>query len=431
VDPFNVDTVDPSVALEYSRNAEVQAALLLRKWSKRPTLNTRTGKVEHIDWLGQESVDRGYGPPLKTAHDRMTMAVLLENQMRFQDSKRLAVQGGSVLLQDTADADLALPTKFALPIVRRMYAIILGQDFLVTQPLPGPTGYVFWLDFLREADSTNILSVEYNAFLTAELGIPAKGKIKLSRTVVTALKQLMGMSWSLEAFEDARAQLGLDIEQALIGAFSQEFLRNLLGRHILDIYNSSITGTGTGANLVNPWSGPNTQHQIPNKGASQTDFDYKTTAYSAVLDADADFQRANRYPSDGILAGYGLSSFLQKLNTAVGATGANATNMSTLGISDYGSYMSRWQIQGTDFLPDNVGFLYKRNPDQLEASYIYCPYVPLAVMPATYAGYNTGTGAYTNTDEMTRNLRERSAQICVKQYGFQPIIGPAGGLAQF
>jgi len=425
-----VENVDSQTVLDYSRNTALQAELLVRKWSRRPTLNSRTGKAEFVDWLGQESVERGLGPPLKDHRARLTMAVLLENQMRFQDSKRLAVTNGSVLMQDTADPDLALPTKFSLPIVRRMYALIIDQDWMVTQPLPGPTGYVFWLDFLREQDSTNILSVEYNAFLTAELGVPQKGKISLSRTTITAVKQLMGMSWSLEAMEDARAQLGLDIESELIGAFSQEFLRNLMGRHLKDIYIASVSGTSTGASLVNPWSGANPQHQLPNKG-SLTDTDYKASIYAAVIDADADFQRANRYPSDGILAGYGMAAFLQKLNTVTGTESPSQTNMSSLGISDYGRYTGRWRIQGTDFLPDNVGILYKRNPSQLEAAYIYAPYQPVSVTPAVYADYDASTGAYQNKDAFVRNIRERSAQIVTKSYAWQPILGPSSGFGQF
>jgi len=218
---INTETMDPQVALEQMRNVQLQQELLVKKWSRRPTINSATGKIEYIDWLNSERVGRYDVPKLKTDQAKMAMAMILENQFRFQRSREATVNNGRVLIQDTADADLALPTKYSLPIVRRMYAKIIDQDFLVVQPLPGPTGYVFWLDFLREQDTTNILSVEYNAFLTAELGVPQKGKISLNRTTLTVIKQLMGMTWSLEAMEDARAQLGLDIEQELIGAFSE------------------------------------------------------------------------------------------------------------------------------------------------------------------------------------------------------------------
>src|SRR5258708_3003703 len=174
--------------------AELQAAVLAL------SLDTPRKKAayEHAifnkweKWTGDDSVKKGY-PKLESEKDRMTMAMILENQLRFQRSREVLVQNGKVTLtQDTATSDEALPTKFALPIVRRAYALLINNDWSVVQPLPGPTGYVFYLDFLRESDTTNILSVEYNNFLTAELGVPSKGKLSLNRVVITALKQLMG-----------------------------------------------------------------------------------------------------------------------------------------------------------------------------------------------------------------------------------------------
>jgi len=279
---------------------------------------------------------------------------------------------------------------------------------------------VFYLDFLRESDSTNILSVEYSNFFTAELGVPSKGQLSLNRVVITAGKQLMGTVFSLEAQEDARAQLGLDIEMELIQAFSTEFVRNIFGRHLKTITLASTAQTNTGANLVAPWSGPNTQHTMPDK-ASNTLTDYKQMIYNAIISADADFVRANRRPSTGIVCGYGLAAFLQKANTATQAQAPSNQNMASIGITDYGTYAGRWQIWGTDFLPDNVGWLYIKNPDQLYAGHIYAPYVPIQVMPAIYGDYNTSTGAYTNSDAYTRNIRERSADIVTKPYSFQPV----------
>src|SRR5205823_4780988 len=137
-----------AMSLDTPTKKRAYEAALYAKWEK---------------WTGDESVAKGF-PKLNTEQDRLNMALLLENQIRFQRSREVEVQNGKVTLtQDTATSDEALPTKFALPIVRRAYALLINNDWSVVQPLPGPTGYVFWLDFLRELDSTNILSVEYNA----------------------------------------------------------------------------------------------------------------------------------------------------------------------------------------------------------------------------------------------------------------------------
>ena len=413
------DSMRASLDLDNSDRMRLHQEMLIEKWSGR----TSKGYDSRRDWLGQGSVDKGFQKLADNQHGRM--AVLLENQARFQRSKEARIVDGRVLMQDTTTSDEALPTKFALPIVRRTYAMMTQADWSVTQPLPGPTGYVFWLDFLRETDSTNILSVEYNAFQTGELAVPGKAKLQMNRAQITVIKQILGMTWSLEALEDGRAQTGIDVEQELLGAFSTELVRNLFGRHLLEINKQAVTGTSTGAALVAPWTGANTQHQIVARGATAIS-DYKSIVYNTLIDADTDFQRANRRPSTGIVCGYGLAGFLRKLLTATSSSEPEDTNMSSVGLTNYGNYASRWQIWGTDFLPDDAGFMYVRNPSQLEAAHVYCPYIPIQVMPAVYGDYDTSTGNYQNKDAFTRNIRERSAQIVTKPYGFQPIQGPAG-----
>jgi major capsid protein Gp23 len=368
-------------------------------------------------------------PKLKTEKARKNMALILENQQQFQMGRTLDVVNGKVaLVQDTATSDEALPTKFALPIVRRAYALLMQRDFSVVQPLPGPSAYVFWLDFLRESDTTNILSVEYNWLLTPELGVPAKGKLQLNRFQLQVVKQLMGTTFTLEAQEDARAQLGLDIEQELITAFTEEFARNLMGRHLKHIFNSATglqDNPATGASLVQPWLGPNTVVNIATRASlSLSITDYKQAIYNALIDADVNYQRANFRPTDTIIAGYAMAGFLQKMNTATQAQAPNQMNLASVGITDYGTYAGRWQIWGTNFLPDNYAILYVRNPAPLWAGHIYAPYVPLQVMPAIYGDYDTVTGNYQNKDAWTRNIRERSADITTKPYAFQPITTP-------
>ena len=406
--------------------------LIYRKWA-------RTGWLEMEDipkdvkiktpkrYAEMEEFHEQMNFPKLTAEQKRKMALILENQNQFQMDRKVRVVNDEVtLVQDTATSDEALPTRFALPIVRRVYSMLMQRDFSVVQPLPGPSAWIFWLDFIRESDSTNILSVEYNWNLTAELGIPAKGKLALNRVQLQVVKQLMGTAFSLEAQEDARAQLGLDIESELVNAFTEEFARNLMARHLQNIQRTAMGlqfPTNTGQALVQPWLGPNPSVAIAARGATSIT-DYKQVIYNALIDADVNFQKANRRPSNAIIAGYGMAGFLSKANTATAVAAPNDNNLSSIGITDYGTYAGRWKIWGTDFLPDNVAFLYLANPPQMWAGHIYAPYVPLQVMPAVYADYDTSTGAYTNKDAWTRNIRERSADFVTKSYAFQVVTGP-------
>lgn len=411
--------VQKYMSLDTPERMQHERELLLEKWSGK-----RAGKYNSSsDWLGQGAVDRGF-PKVEEKH-WPGLAMILENQLRYNNSKEMRVgAGGRIINQDTQVSDEALPTKFALPIVRRVYAIMTKNDWSVIQPIPAPTSYVFWLDFIRENDNSNIISVEYDAFQTGELAVPKKGKLSLQRAQITVVKQLIGMAWSLEALEDGRALLGIDVEQELLAAFGTEIVRNLFARHLKDINLAAVSGTGTGTGLTSPWSGPNTQHTIAAQGGTSLT-DYKSVIYNTLIDADTDYQRANRRPSNGIVAGYGLAGLLRKMLTATGVSEPDEMNNLGAGIVNYGVYDNRWTIWGTDFLPDDQGFLYTRNPDQLQAAHVYAPYIPVQVMPAIYGDYDSSTGAYSNKDAWTRNIRERSADIVTKPYGFQPIKAAA------
>jgi hypothetical protein len=389
---------------------------------------------ENRDWLGQGSEKRGY--PALTHRGQLIMALILENQARFQRSKRRKIVDGEIdLVQDTTTSDEALPTKFAFPIIRRVYAQMEAADWSTTQPLPGPTGYVFSIDFLRETDSSNLLSLSPDWQAGTELSVPVKGKLSIVRTQVAAVKHIMGMAWSLEAMEDARAQLGLDIEAELINAFVAEFGRNLLGRHLNRILtaigligSSPVTTQGTG--LIAPWTGPHTPVQFPDHGTESL-VDYSRRIYNTLIDADAQFQRANRQRSSGIVAGYGMAGYLQKLYTLTATSPPDDANLESLGVTDYGGgYYQRWKIWGSEFIPDNMAFMYRANPDALRASHVYAPYIPLQVMPAVYADYDASTGNFQNKDAYSRNIRERSTDFVTKPYGFFPLLGPAGGFSQ-
>jgi hypothetical protein len=411
-----------------------ESEMIYRKWAKAGWLDLedipKEVKIKTPKrYAEMEEFHEQMDFPKLTAEQKRKMSLILNNQAMFQSERKLPVIGDNVsLIADTATSDEALPTRFALPIVRRVYSMLMQRDFSVVQPLPGPSAWIFWLDFIRESDTTNILSVEYNWNLTAEFGIPAKGKMALNRIQLQVVKQLMGTAFSLEAQEDARAQLGLDVEAELVNAFTEEFGRNLMGRHLQNITRTALGlqfTSNVGQSLVQPWAGPNAQITIATRASlSLSVTDYKQWIYNALIDADVNFQKANRRPSNAIIAGYGMAGFLSKANTATQSLAPNDNNLASIGITDYGTYAGRWKIWGTDFLPDNVAFLYLANPPQMWASHIYAPYVPLQVMPAVYGDYSTSTGAYTNVDAWTRNIRERSADFVTKSYGFQAVIGP-------
>lgn len=418
---------------EYQKRA-VYEEILLEKWSKVPV-----GDGSTFDWLGSDSESLGF-PALTTEKAKVQVAMLLENQLRFNRSKRLRVNREgyieqAAVLADTATGDEALPTTFALAMVRRAYAIMQTADWSSRQPMPGPTSFVWWIDFLRENDPsagsfTNLLSNEYARFVTPEQAVPQKAKIALQRALVTANKQLLGTTWTLEASEDAMAQLGMNIEQEMISAFTAEFVRNRFHQHLLEILSAAKTQVPQGTNMPAPWNAAQSQILIPNAansanmpaGSAAGLQEWARGIYMKLIDADVQFMRMNRQAANGIVCGLTLAGILQKAITATQSQSPTPVFTNEVGITDYGTFEGRFHVWGTDLLPDNEGFLYSRNPDTLRGGHIYAPYVPIQAMPAVYGGYDTTTGNYQNTDEYTRNIRERSASVTVKPYAFIPLL---------
>lgn len=405
------------------------------RWASRGWLNQEDAEGDQA----KRFADKMRFPKLNSADAEMNVAMVLENQLMYQrgSERRIPVmqdasgQSFVTLTQDVTTADESLPTREVMPIVRRVYAIVQQNKISRIQPIAAPSSYVFWLDFIRETDNTNILSLEYNQFLTAEMGVPQKGKFKLTSRLISAVKQMLGMSWSSEAEEDAKAVLGLDVESELVKHFYQELVRDLFGRHMNTIYQAcnGAYDPSVGASLPGIWQNHLTPVTIPGIG-TESRVDYKATIYSYLLNAEAAFLRANRIPADSIMAGYGMAAFLQNLNTATGVSLPDRGDLASVGISNYGNYAGRWSVQGTEFLPDNVAIMFAGNPDPLHAAHVYAPYVPITATPKIYGDYDATTGNFQNKDAWTRNIRERSAETVTKPYGFQLIIGPTP-LTQF
>jgi hypothetical protein len=197
-------------------------------------------------------------------------------------------------------------------------------------------------------------------------------------------------------------------------------LRCRPSRFLKEIYNASRSFTSDGTNLTAPWNANLAVTTIPAQGATSAG-DYKQVIYNSLINASVIYQRANRRPATGIVAGYGLAGLLQKMNTATATDIQDDNNMSQVGITNYGSYAGRFNIQATDFIPDDQGFLYREDADPLFAGHVYAPYIPIQAMPKVYASFAQDTGAYANTDTWTRNIRERSASTVVKAYAYAGI----------
>lgn len=126
-----------------------------------------------LDWALDDMPRFG----IKRVEDRMAgrMALVIWNQLRHgvasEEARDLGVPSA---LEDIQTGDLALPTKWALPMIRRIYPAIFDAPMFATQPMPGPLAYAFFMDFKREVDGTDFRAVApFTAFLAGAVAAAA------------------------------------------------------------------------------------------------------------------------------------------------------------------------------------------------------------------------------------------------------------------
>jgi len=74
---------------------------------------------------------------LKTEYDRIVLENLLDNTQNYMQSLEEATTTGS----------FPTFTTYAFPLIRRVFPALISNELVATQPMPMPTGLVFYLDF--------------------------------------------------------------------------------------------------------------------------------------------------------------------------------------------------------------------------------------------------------------------------------------------
>jgi len=109
---------------------------------------------------------------LKSARQKSTMAVLLENQ-----AKELLKESTSM-----AAGDVQGFAAVAFPIVRRVFAGLIANDLVSVQPMSLPSGLVFFMDFRRGTSIGNAQDKAFtvsSSFFGDRLGVEITGGVRV------------------------------------------------------------------------------------------------------------------------------------------------------------------------------------------------------------------------------------------------------------
>lgn len=422
-----------------------------------------------------------HGIPAVEDRHAAAMAMIIHQQMlRAAPAHEAAAFGlPHLATEDIQTTDLSLPTKWALPLIRRIYPAIFDSPLFATQTMPGPLAYAFYMDFLRESDGTDFRAVNpFTAFIAApvaiganqitvkmsgnlgaiglgiyqvvagqkatlsaggaqsevltvqsvavaantatvtftsnttkthatgdvlfisavgslgEAAVPTKAKLSLTRVSVSALKHTLAATWSTEAMEDARAQLNLDIEAEMVQGIAAEIGREIFGIIINDIVTGATAGNTT----------------LPAQGAANVQ-DYRYLETRPLFAAEAGIYARRNHDADTILAGVDIALMLTEQDNFHITPADQYSTLAQFGMTYLGVFQGKFNVFKTQFLPPNTGIMFCQPKDWLHAGYVFMPYIPLSPMPLVYAGYNSASGNYQNTDEWTRNMRMRYGRL--------------------
>jgi len=329
-----------------------------------------------------------------------SLAMLLENQ-QYQSHGRA--------LEATLTTDVTLPQKYALPIVRMVFPHLLVNKIAAVQPLPivsGGVGRIFYEDFQREDESDQSISTpDCDYSLSSENAVPKRLKYVITSDTVTAIKHILGASWSTEVQEDARGALGVDVEGALVNQMAQEILR-------------AIDQVALAEMLVGAGSGNTNWHWTKGSGYTTNKSWYQTLG-DALIDAEDNIYGNRQRHADWVVGGRRFVKFIRKMQTFQPAPRPKPGALPfRMGVEHVGTVDGFWDIYLTSYMNTDRALMGYYPTSQLDTGYIYAPYIPLAPMPLVYAEFASATdatmpGAYKNVDKFSRNVRTRFAKKMV------------------
>jgi len=327
-----------------------------------------------------------------------TMAMVFENQVLSTERS---------LMEATTTGGVSMPTLYSLPIIRNVYPNLIAMKIASVQPMPMSSAgvmQIFYQDFQREDASDASLKVSDSDYaLGAENSVPKRVKMVITSETVTAVKNILGASWSQEVQEDAMGSLNIDVESELITQMSLEILREIDQIVIAEMLAGATAGAST-------WTWTNTSTWSNQEW-------YKGLGH-AFVDMEDDIYGARFRSGQWIIAGRNVVKYIRKMSDFVPAPRNQPFDPFKMGVENIGRLTGYWDIYLTNYLNTNRAIMGVYPRSVIDTGYVFSPYIPLTPMPKIYAEYAahddaTFPGAYSNTDKWSRNVRTRYARKMV------------------
>lgn len=341
-----------------------------------PHLNEDAGRRERWAYLTEG---------LDDARRRLT-EVLLDNENTMLTQR---AQRGSLFEDVVTTANYPAFTTFAFPLIRRVFPRLIANELVSVQPMSQPTGKVFYFDIEYSAtgspptnDRVDLLDT-FNGDYTAgvdEAEVVPELDLRISSADVSAESRKLKAKWSMESEQDLFAYFGLNAENELMSAVSDEIAREIDREIITDLYNFA------GAGNTN-WS------KSGGSNAPYTNLDPKVwqkTLYDAIVDSNSIIYKKRYRNANWIVVSADVATRLEKLDEFRLFPSADPVGTIVQGPNLFGTlagrftvYKDPWSAGTLDsgHLMNDTILLGFKGTTALDTGYIWAPYIPLLTTP--------------------------------------------------
>jgi hypothetical protein len=335
----------------------------------------------------QAREDKGYDfsmPDPETGVKRGLREVLYENMIQWllQDGRKILAkefgeleQTPGALKEETLTTSFSAYTTALLPLVRRIYARLMALELVSVQPLSGPTGHLYWLDHLFGSNVGSVhtgdrmdLEQEKTFADSSEKGVISEMNFRLQKKLIQTETKKLQSVWTLEAGQDLKSQLGLDMWGELLPKLADEIMREIDSKLVAELlaqvaFNVDWSKTGF----------------LPGDTTTKERKAYRKTIYEAIVEAGSRiFKRKFVYPN-WLLMNAETFNYFAKLEKLVTFPGTDQNKPIEMGWAYKGTLDQKYRVYVNPWFTDNKVLMGFRSNDWRYAVGYYAPFIPLLV----------------------------------------------------
>lgn len=317
-----------------------------------------------------------------TGRQRGMREILYDNTIRwimseqhgllFPEMFRLSQNGA--LNEDTLTTSISTFTTALLPAVRRIYSKLMALELVSTQPLSGPSGYIYFIDHKYGSSNDGMTSADRldrnrpAAYAdSSEKGTIYDINFQLKSKLVETETKKLKATWTIESQQDLSSQWRLDLWAELMPQLTDEIAREIDKK----LMNALLAGAGAG-NVT--W---NANGYLGDDKTTSDRRAYRETLYEAIADAAAYiFKRRYVHPNWLVMNGDTFAR-LEKLEKFSADPNITPDMQSQIGWRYEGTLAGKYKVYVDPWFDDNkilVGF--KGNDWKYTVGY-YAPYIPV------------------------------------------------------